>query len=95
MEKFAQFLAAYPVTRRKSGPRIRLAFDRALELVPFAVLLHALEQHKRSTQWQDPRFIPSILTWLTDEHWIQVLPEPERPTSRLTPMEQARRLGLK
>jgi hypothetical protein len=105
MENFAQFLAAYPVTRRKGGPRVRHAFDEALRHVPFAVLLHALEQHKRSVQWQDPLYIPSMLTWLVDQHWLQTLPEPQparlseadeaRRFVSLSPQDQLRRLGVK
>ena len=102
MTQFDQFAAAYPVTRRRGGHRARTSFAAAIAKVPFAVLLHALEQHKRSDQWQDPRFIPSMLTWLNDELWIQTLPEPVAPTlskadqqrrwASLSPGEQLRRL---
>jgi len=95
LDAYHQFVAAYPVTRRKSGKKARESFDEAVRKVPFGLLLHALEQHKRSVQWENPRFIPSMLTWLDDEMWIQTLPEPERPAARLTPFEQARRAGLK
>ena len=69
-------------------------FCKAVEKVGFDVLLHALEQHKRSAQWQKG-VIPSMVTWLQEERWIQVLPEAEIPASRLTPFELARRAGLK
>jgi hypothetical protein len=88
-DPFQQFLAAYPVTRRKGGTHARASFYDALDKVPFALLLHALEQHKRSVQWQNPRFIPSMTTWLNDEMWIQTLPEPAAPT--LSPADQQRR----
>jgi len=104
-EQFAQFRAAYPVTRRKGGADARRAFVQAIQLVPYAVMLHSLEQHKKSSQWRDPRFIPSMLTWLRDEMWIQVLPEPAparlsvgdeaRRLASLSPQEQLRRLGVK
>ena len=95
MDAFDQFTAAYPVTRRQAGTGIRRRFEKALRKAPLGFMLHALEQHKRSVQWQDARFIPSMTTWLDEERWIQVLPEPEIPVSRLTPFEQAKRLGLK
>ena len=95
MDEFEQFTRAYPVTRRKGGTSARRSFDKAVRKVPFGLMLHALEQHKRSVQWQDARFIPSMTTWLDEERWIQVLPEPELPASRLTPYQQAKRLGLK
>jgi hypothetical protein len=103
MQKFAQFTAAYPVTRRKGGDDARRAFAQALRKVPFALMLHALDQHKRSEQWQNPRFIPSMTTWLLEERWIQVLPETppvsaedaDRIRKRQTPWQHAKRLGLK
>ena len=95
MSEFLQFSNAYPTTRRKGGDRAHDLFKKARRKVSFDVLLRALEQHKRSDQWQDPRFIPSMLTWLRDEMWIQVLPEPKAPAARLTPYQQAQRQGLK
>ena len=104
-DHFTQFTAAYPSTRRKGGERVRQAFVQALRKVPFAFMLHALEQHKKSSQWQDPRFIPSMTTWLDEERWIQTLPEPQparlsvgdeaRRLASLSPQEQLRRLGVK
>jgi hypothetical protein len=100
-EKFRQFVAAYPAPRRMTNANAKRAFARAVHKVPFAVLLHALEQHKRSEQWQE-QIIPSMLKWLTEERWLQTLPEPKRSAAeakrlhnRLTPNEHARRLGLK
>jgi len=95
LHDFDQFLQAYPATRRKSGDRTRYAFTKALRKVSLETMLTALAQHRRSDQWRDPRFIPSMTTWLDEERWIQVLPEPEVKASRLTPFEQARRAGLK
>jgi hypothetical protein len=95
LHDFDQFLQAYPATRRKSGDRTRYAFTKALRKVSLETMLTALAQHRRSDQWRDPRFIPSMTTWLDEERWIQVLPEPKTPASRLTPFEQARRAGLK
>lgn len=46
------------------------ALDKAGELV----LMTALEQHKRSEQWQNG-MIPSMTKWLEEERWIQILPE--------------------
>ena len=105
MQNFDQFSAAYPVTRRRGGTEARRAFDEALQKVPFALMLHALEQHKRSAQWRDPRFIPSMLTWLQQERWLESLPEPKpahlsvadeaQRLRSLSPQEQLRRLGVK
>ena len=92
--EFAQFLAAYPASRRFANRRARAAFVNAIQQVPFATLLAALEQHKRSEQWRK-HIMPSLITWLEQGYWVQELPEPEPPRSRFTPYEQAKRAGLK
>jgi len=84
-----------------TGASARNAFAQALNKVPYAVMLHALEQHKRSEQWRQ-HIVPSMTTWLIEERWCQTLPEPQlspadqaqrhRSTS---PFTHARRLGLK
>jgi len=93
-EQFAAFVQAYPASRRKGGYMAEQLFLHALTKVPFDTLMQALQQHKRSEEWQTPRFIPSLITWLATECWLQVLPEAETP-SRRTPFEQARHEGLK
>jgi hypothetical protein len=94
-QQLAQFVAAYPEARRQRGYMVEQLFLHALSKVSFETLIAALEQHKRSDQWATARMIPSLRTWLEEERWIQVLPEPEVPASRLTPWEHARRAGLK
>jgi hypothetical protein len=93
--QFAQFVEAYPAARRQRGYMAEHLFLAACEKVPFTELLAALEQHKRSEQWRNGRIIPSMVTWLQEERWIQVLPEPEIPAGRLTPWQHAQRQGLK
>jgi hypothetical protein len=93
---FEQFVDAYPPSRRKGGAKAREVFHEALGKAPFLTLMVALAQHKRSIQWQNPRFIPSMITWLEQERWIQVLPEKDPENlHRLTPFQHAKRLGLK
>lgn len=99
--EFAIFVTAYPVSRRVSTPRALAAFRTARRRVPFETLLAALEQHKRSVQWQK-HIIPSLLTWLLEGRWQQILPETppsaedaDRIRKRQTPWQHARRLGLK
>jgi len=102
--KFAQFVAAYPSHRRVFTVKAKQAFAHACEQVPYAVLLHALEQHKRSEQWQK-HIVPSMLRWLEESRWLQTLPEPQparlsvgdeaRRLASLSPQEQLRRLGVK
>ena len=94
--QFTEFVNAYPAARRQRGYIAEQMFLLALDKCSYEVLITALEQHKRSEQWQrEPRFIPSLLTWLQQEHWIRVLPEPEAAPNRRTPFEQARHDGLK
>jgi hypothetical protein len=107
LEDFALFRDAYPAARRKGGDAARAAFRKAHQKVSLTVMLTALAQHQRSAQWQAcaGRFIPSMITWLDEERWIQRLPEPEPPqlsnadqaqrVRSLSPQEQLRRLGVK
>jgi hypothetical protein len=103
-DKFQQFAAAYPYHREMTNAKARRAFLRALGIAPYAVMLHALEQHTRSEQWQQ-RIVPSMVKWLEEERWLQTLPEPQparlsvadeaRRFASLSPQDQLRRLGVK
>lgn len=93
-EQFAAFVEAYPAARRQRGYMVETLFLHALAQVSYEALMQALAQHKRSAQWATG-VIPSMRTWLEEQRWIQVLPEPEIPLSRLTPFERARKAGLK
>ncbi len=73
---FETFRQAYPVSRRVGGKPGRNAFQRASGRQTLSSMLTALEQHKRSEQWQDPKLIPGMCVWLNQERWTQVLPEP-------------------
>jgi len=77
-ELFEQFVDAYPAARRQRGYFVTALFLRALNKAGFTVLRDALEQHKRSEQWQNVALIPMLKKWLEEERWIQVLPEPAR-----------------
>lgn len=75
---FEEFRNAYPASRRVGGKDGRRAFDGALKgrdlSSHMAVMLAALEQHKRSEQWQNPKYIPLLTTWLNGERWMVSLP---------------------
>jgi hypothetical protein len=76
---YEAFRTAYPASRRVGGKAGKRAFAVAIRGQPpghIAAMLSALEQHKRSEQWQIPRLIPLMTTWLSQERWTQVLPEP-------------------
>lgn len=99
---YVRFRGLYPEGRRVGGKVGKKAFENATagrNGTHLASLHAALEQHKRSEQWKNPRLIPLMTTWLNQERWTQTLPEPEAPPDvqkrRLTPFEQARRAGLK
>lgn len=92
-DEFDEFQHAYPVSRRVGGKLARNAFRRALcgsipGLGPkegqLMRMFAALAQHKRSEQWQDPKLIPLMTTWLNQERWLQVLPEPATSSRRLS-----------
>lgn len=101
MDEFTHFREAYPAFRRKGGDEARAAFDKARRTVSLDTMLTALAQHQRSEQWRK-EIVPSMITWLLEERWCQVLPEippsasdNERLRKRLTPWQHAKRLGLK
>jgi len=100
---FAQFLAAYPPSKRESGKRAEAVLAAALKKAPLATLLAALDAQKQSAQWEIPRYIPLMTTWLLGEHWQQTVSAPTVPGlshadqvqrwRSLSPHEQLRRLG--
>ena len=77
---FEAFRASYPASRRVGGKAAQRAFQQVFtrqdrsKVLP--VMLAALAQHKRSEQWQEPKLIPLMTTWLNQERWLQTLPEP-------------------
>jgi len=103
-QQFAQFWESYPAARRQRGYMAETLFLHAVAAVSFEALMLALEQHKRSDQWQTARLIPNMRTWLEEERYYQVLPTAARGLSvadeaqrwrSLSPQEQLRRLGVK
>src|SRR3990167_2779335 len=72
--EFQKFSTAYPAGRRVGGKLARHAFRTARQQVDLATMLAALNQQKRSEQWQTPKLIPLMTTWLNQERWGQVLP---------------------
>jgi len=51
------------------------SFLTALDKAGWTVLINALEQHKRSEQWQNAALVPMMRKWLEEERWCQILPE--------------------
>lgn len=71
---FAEFRDAYPLERRKGGFMVEQSFVAAVERAGgFDPLMAALANHKRSEQWANPRMIPGMDTWLSEERWRQTL----------------------
>ena len=76
---FEQFWKAYPKCDRKVDKKgCRKIFEKinpSDEL--FATMLKALEQHKKSAQWNESngKYIPQPKTWLNQERWETELQE--------------------
>lgn len=70
---FDRFWRLYPRKVNKDGAR--KAFRKVKE--PVEVLLKALENHKKSSQWLKDNgvYIPHPTTWLNQRRWEDVLPE--------------------
>ena len=78
---FEAFRQAYPASRRIGGKAAARAWKTATSNRPTShmqTMFAALEQHKRSEQWQTPKLIPLMTTWLNQERWNQTLPEPRQ-----------------
>lgn len=71
---FEAFRRAYPVSRRVGGNAAIRAYVRARKKASQTVLLAALERQKQSDQWQTPKLVPLMTTWLNQERWLQELP---------------------
>ena len=70
-----RFQRAYPASRRKGGRLIEEAFMSAVHKAgSVAPLMAALSNHVASEQWSNPKLIPGMDTWLTEERWRQMLP---------------------
>jgi hypothetical protein len=65
--EFDQFWAAYP--RKVCKKAARKSFEKVD--VPLETILTALEQHKKSAQWNKDKgqFIPHPATWLNNARW--------------------------
>lgn len=74
---FQSFREAYPEGRRKGGHLTEQAYLAEVHKAGGAALLvEALENHKKSGQWQNPQLVPGMDTWLTEERWRQRLDPP-------------------
>ena len=70
---FEEFWKEYP--RKEGKQKARAAFEKVN--VPLSVLLTALENHKRSAQWNknNGEFIPHAATWLNGKRWEDEMAE--------------------
>lgn len=74
-DDFARFWKHYP--KKADKQRARVAFGKALKSKKVTVdeLIEAVEQQKKSRQWQDISYVPNPTTWLNGSRWEDVLPE--------------------
>ena len=71
---FEKFWQRYPKKRAKK-PAYKAWCKLKLTRGLFTEIMQALQQHKRSEQWQrdNGRFIPLPTTWINQERWTDVL----------------------
>ena len=72
-DDFETFWNAYP--RKEGKQKARAAFAKITE--PVEILLDAIEDHKKSAQWEKDggQFIPHAATWLNGKRWLdQMVP---------------------
>lgn len=82
--EFDVFWAAYPrkVCKKAAMEKFGLARKKNVSLEK---MLIALEEQKKTEQWQDVRYIPHASTWLNQERWedeTSSRPEEERAPPR-------------
>lgn len=70
--EFEKFWSCYP--RKEGKQKARAAFEKVT--APLDILLEALEQHKKSSQWckDNGQFIPHPATWLNGKRWEDQMP---------------------
>jgi hypothetical protein len=85
---FASFRDRYPPARRKGGLLVQQQFviESGKAGGP-AALLAALENHMASEQWQTPKLVPGMDTWLDEERWRQRLEPPSAKPKTWRPAE--------
>lgn len=88
--EFERFWNAYP---RKVGKGAALrAWKNQRRFRPETdEVIAAIEQHRQSTQWQEPQFIPHPATWLNRHGWDdepEILPQNSPPVSQVKEQRQ-------
>lgn len=79
-DEFDEFWKSYP--RKVGKGDAHRAFEKAD--VPLDTLLTALEKHKLTDQWRNPKFIPYPSKWLNGRRWedeLEQKPEAKLPES--------------
>jgi len=74
LSQFEEFWKAYPtgrkVTKSSAKSKWLAIFDTPTKCRHlFPKVMESLETHKKTVQWEDPKFIPLMSTWLNQERW--------------------------
>jgi hypothetical protein len=66
--QFDEFWKAYP---RKEAKKTALrSFERCMKAgLKLEDMLIGIENHKKTEQWQNPKYIPLPATWINNERW--------------------------
>lgn len=73
-DKFLVFWSAYP--RKVGKGDAAKSFDKAMVEDNLEAVLEAIEKCKKTSQWQDIKYIPHPATWLNQRRWED---EPDKP----------------
>lgn len=82
--RFEDFWKSYP--KKKDKAKAQKAFAKVIAKTNLDTMLHALEEQKRSQEWQKDggQYIPLPSTWLNGERWTDET-SPIEPTYSYTP----------
>lgn len=64
---FDRFWLSYP--KKLSKASAQKSFIRQKLHLNIEIILAALEQHKKTSQWEDPQYIPYPSKWLNNQRW--------------------------
>lgn len=86
-QKFEKFYEAYPKKVSKENTKKWFLKNKPNDEL-FNKIMEALENYKKSKQWEDKQYIPYPSTWLNQKRWEDELEKVESEEERLQRLER-------
>jgi hypothetical protein len=97
IDMFPQFWELYPKKAGKGDSLIswkKVCKLSKKERPTFETIKTALQEQKKTLQWQDKQFIPNAETWLNNKRWLNDSEEMDAITKSFQKESQAKRLNV-